>query len=678
MTSERRASGSLLLGVDTGGTYTDAVLIDEARMNDGADAVLAKSKALTTRHDLAIGVGSAVGTVTERLNVDPDDIGMVALSTTLATNALVEGQGGRVVLVMIGFDARDIERQGLGTALGTDPLIQVAGGHDAMGAEKAPLDISALKASLKNLHAGGFAVCAHFGVRNPVHELQASEVIRAVTGLPVTCSHELSAQVGGPKRALTALLNARLIGMIDRLIMGVEDLLTDRGIRAPLMVVRGDGSLVSATFARQRPIETILSGPAASLVGAGWLTRAPDAVISDIGGTTTDIAVLRDGRPKIDPAGAEVGGMRTMVEAVAMRTHGLGGDSAVGVAEHGLTARITLGPHRVIPVCLLAVSHRDLVHDTLQRQLDAGRVGELDGQFFIALRPAPEDLQGADLALLTRLEAGPLAADGLLPNRALRMSAKRLVARGLIGRVGLTPSDAAHVLERHRGWDDEAAHLACALFAQRRGNDGKSIASDGRALAIRVLDRLVRRSAELVLEGAAAEDGFKDRDLAQTLLARVALDGHRGLIRPLIGLDVPLIALGASAPTYYPDVAKLLHAEALIPEHADVANAIGAVVGGVRISLNGAISQPQVGVFRAHLPAGPRDFTDEIAAETALTEELSATARASADEAGAAEVELHRAIERREATVEGHRTLVETIITITANGRPRTATDGMK
>ncbi|MEM7424237.1 MAG: hydantoinase/oxoprolinase family protein, partial [Pseudomonadota bacterium] len=481
-----------------------------------------------------------------------------------------------------------------------------------------------------------------------------------------------------PKRALTALLNARLIGMIDRLIMGVEDLLTDRGIRAPLMVVRGDGSLVSATFARQRPIETILSGPAASLVGAGWLTRAPDAVISDIGGTTTDIAVLRDGRPKIDPAGAEVGGMRTMVEAVAMRTHGLGGDSAVGVAEHGLTARITLGPHRVIPVCLLAVSHRDLVHDTLQRQLDAGRVGELDGQFFIALRPAPEDLQGADLALLTRLEAGPLAADGLLPNRALRMSAKRLVARGLIGRVGLTPSDAAHVLARHRGWDDEAAHLACTLFAQRRGNDGKSIASDGRALAIRILDRLVRRSAELVLEGAAAEDGFKDRDLAQTLLARVALDGHRGLIRPLIGLDVPLIALGASAPTYYPDVAKLLHAEALIPEHADVANAIGAVVGGVRISLNGAISQPQVGVFRAHLPAGPRDFTDEIAAETALTEELSATARASADEAGAAEVELHRAVERREATIEGQRTLIETIITITANGRPRTATDGTK
>src|SRR5690606_39620123 len=102
-----------------------------------------------------------------------------------------------------------------------------------------------------------------------------------------------------------------------------------RGISAPLMVVRGDGALVSAALARERPIETILSGPAASIAGASWLTGERDALVSDIGGTTTDVCLLRDGRPAIDPEGARVGAFRTMVEAVAMRTTRPGGDSEV-------------------------------------------------------------------------------------------------------------------------------------------------------------------------------------------------------------------------------------------------------------------------------------------------------------------------------------------------------------
>ncbi len=115
------------------------------------------------------------------------------------------------------------------------------------------------------------------------------------------------------------------------------------GIAAPLMVVRGDGALISAAMARERPIETILSGPAASIVGARWLTGETDALVSDIGGTTTDVALLRDGRPEIDPLGARVGGWRTMVEAVAMRTTGLGGDSEVHLVR-GARRRLAAGP----------------------------------------------------------------------------------------------------------------------------------------------------------------------------------------------------------------------------------------------------------------------------------------------------------------------------------------------
>ena len=146
------------------------------------------------------------------------------------------------------------------------------------------------------------------------------------------------------------------------------------------MVVRGDGALIAADLARTRPIETILSGPAASLVGAHHLTGASNAVVSDIGGTTTDVAILQDGLPRIDPDGAVVGGFRTMVEAVAMRTFGLGGDSEVRIDETGLAANLTLGPRRLVPLSLAAHLEPDAVNEALTRQLQTSQPGRLDGR----------------------------------------------------------------------------------------------------------------------------------------------------------------------------------------------------------------------------------------------------------------------------------------------------------
>lgn len=277
----------LLLGIDTGGTYTDAVLFSEAT------GVVAKAKALTTRHDLAEGVSGAVETVLAKARVPVSAISLVSLSTTLATNALVEGQGGRAGLIMIGFGPEDLKRDGLQEALGSDPVLFLPGGHNVHGGET-PLDMSALDETLPDLSSqvSSFAIAGYFAVRNPDHEKRVRDRIREVSHLPVTCSHELSSKLGGPRRALTTLLNARLVSMIDRLIGSCEDFLKARGIDVPMMVVRGDGALISAAEARLRPIETILSGPAASLVGARYLTGLDNAIVSDIGGTTTDVAVL--------------------------------------------------------------------------------------------------------------------------------------------------------------------------------------------------------------------------------------------------------------------------------------------------------------------------------------------------------------------------------------------------
>ena len=666
----------VLLGIDTGGTYTDAALLDESRLPRGPAAVIAAAKRLTTRDDLARGIRAAIAAALDEAAVAPDRIALVSLSTTLATNALVEGQGGRVGLVMIGFDAADARRAGVAEALGGDPMLLVAGGHAPTGEEVAPPDLAALDAWLAGPggEADGYAVCAYFAVRNPAHEIAARDLIRARTGRPVTCSHELSPKVGGPKRALTALLNARLIGLIDRLIASAERILAECGIAAPLMVVRGDGALVSADFARLRPIETILSGPAASLVGAAWLTGRADAVVSDIGGTTTDIAVLAGGRPRLDPAGARVGGWRTMVEAVAMTTHGLGGDSEVSLEPTGLETRLLLGPRRVIPVALMAAEHPALVHDTLDRDLAGEHVTDLSGRFLLATDPdGAHGLDPHEARILAELGDGPRPAAAVLRTRLMRTALKRLVSRGLVMVSALTPSDAAHVLGLHAAWDAAAAEKAARLFARSRGNDGRPVASGSRDLARRIVDALIRRSAEVVLDAAFAEDGFDRPEPSRSFLAQAALDRHAGLLSPRLSLAVPLIGLGAAAPTYYGDVALLLDAESVVPPEAHVANAGGAVVGQVRIARTATITCPAEGRFRAHLPDGARDFASLAEAEAAAGEALSAHARAAAAEAGAAEVHVTLATETRDAEVEGKRLLVEATVTATATGRPRLA-----
>ena len=665
----------LLLGVDTGGTYTDAVLIrDEVE-------VIASAKALTTRVDLAIGIGEAVRAVLAQAGMAPADVAMASLSTTLATNALVEGQGGRVGLVYIGFAARDLETHGLAEALRGDPVLVLQGGHSHAGTEIAPLDVAALEAWLETVSGvSGFAVAAQFATRNPAHENRAAAIITAMTGRPVSCSHHLSARLNGPKRALTAVLNARLIGMTHRLIGRAEDVLVEIGIHAPLMVVRGDGALMSAAQAKARPIETILSGPAASIVGARWLTGAEEALVSDIGGTTTDIAVLRKGRPAIDPNGAQVGPYRTMVEAVAMRTHGLGGDSEVHFISDGLDGGVALGPRRLLPVSLIALDAPTVVHEALEAQLRSAIPGEFDGRFVRAVAGVEAGgLAERDLALLQRIgeDVHPLGA--VLKTRLDGQALHRLVGRGLVQVAGVTPSDASHVLGGLTAWDRAAAEKALLLFGRRRTGAGEVLASDAQTLARIIVARLTEQTVLALLETAFAEEASAfdgpPADLARHPLLQRALAGHHGLLALQAGLAVDVIGLGASAANYYPAVGARLNTRMILPEHAGVANAIGAVVGQVTFRKSGTVTAPSEGKYRVHLETGPEDFTDPDQAMTRLETSLRMEAEAEASAAGAGDIRVNSQRDVRRAQVEAREVFVEAILTVEASGRPRVAVD---
>ncbi|OYX25000.1 MAG: hydantoinase [Rhodobacterales bacterium 32-66-7] len=664
---------AIFLGVDTGGTYTDAVILDE-----GLNLVLGKAKALTSRHDLAVGIGQAVDAAIAAAGVKVAEVALVSLSTTLATNALVEGQGARVALVFIGFTPSDLTRGGLVEALKGDPVLHLAGGHTHAGTEAAPLDLAALEQQVRALgdEVSGFAVAASFATRNPAHERAARDLIRRVTGRPVTCSHELSANLNGPKRALTAVLNARLIGMIDRLVAACERHLAAVGIAAPLMVVRGDGALISAAMVRERPIETILSGPAASIVGARWLTGARDALVSDIGGTTTDVALLRDGLPEIDPEGARVGGFRTMVEAVAMRTTGLGGDSEVHLVTEGLTGGLRLGPRRLMPVSLLAVDHGPMVHAALDRWLSNDAVGEMDGRFLVPMTGQRGGLNARETAVLNRITA-PMPMTAALASRLEVAALERLVARGLVMIAGVTPSDAAHVLGRLTAWDGLAAGKALQLIARRRTGAGERFATGAEVFAQGVIDQLTEQTVQCLLEAAFGEDpafaGLPPEDLSRHVLTRAGLSQHRGVVEVSLRLGVPVIGLGASAPSYYGAVGDRLGCEMILPEHAGVANAIGAVAGQVSQRVTGLVSSPSEGRYVAHLAAGLQSFTTSGAALAALEAALLAEASDLARRAGAVDLRLTTDRAVKEVEIEGRMMFIEARVTATASGRPRVA-----
>ena len=662
---------SFILGVDTGGTYTDAVILEDE------ERVIAFSKALTTHSDLSLGIGLAIQKAIKKKNTATEKISLVSLSTTLATNALVEGQGDRVALVMIGFQDSDLEKHSIFDALKGDPFLVIEGGHNYAGFEKSPLEKNKLSKWISGIKGvSAYAVCSQFAVRNPEHELEAAEIIRKLTDKPVSLSHQISAKLNGPKRALTAVLNARLIALIDLLIIKAEHVIKSLGILAPLMVVRGDGALISAAQAREKPIETILSGPAASIVGARWLTGETEAIISDIGGTTTDIAVLKGGKPAIDPRGASVGPYRTMVEAVAMYTFGLGGDSEVKLELEGLGGHISLGPKRVIPVALAASIEPDLIHQTLDSQLKNETPNDFDARFIRRTRASTEPvLSERDDKVYRRIGEQFYPMSEVVKSRLDLQSVIKLVSMGVAQISAVTPSDASHVLGKSNAWDKEAAIKAIDLFARRRNGSGELLAGSTAQMAERIVCQLTDQTSSSILEMAFSEEkvdfGDKPDVLAKHPLTQFGLAGYSDLIKVNVGISKKIIGLGASAPTYYPAVGAELNCEVILPEYAGVANAIGAVVGKIVMRESGVISSPSEGKYLVHLDGKPVNFTSEVKALKVLEEKLTEKSIQKAKEAGAENVSVNIDREIKTANIENRSVFVEASVLVEASGRPR-------
>ena len=663
---------TLVIGLDTGGTYTDAALLDTA-----TGTVRATGKSLTTRDDLSIGVGGAIRRVLEDFDGSAADIGLVSLSTTLATNAVVEGVGGRVGLLMIGFDETSLQRADLARALGQDPVFFINGGHAADGAPQAQLDEAAIREAVNATEGevSAYAVAGHFATRNPAHESRTRDLLRDLTGAPVTCSHELSSSLGGPRRALTAVLNARLINLLDRLVAATEGIMADEGLSCQLMVVKGDGSLLESGYARSRPVETVLSGPAASLAGAAFLAGTRTAMVADIGGTTTDIALLQNGAPRLKADGALVGGWQTMVEAADIRTCGLGGDSEVTPVGRGTTGGLTLGPRRAVPLSLLATQWPE-VKDKLAEQLTVAVPMSTDARFVMPLMPngVPAWLTRSEARLAAKaIEMGPSSVAEIAGTQLALGAVDRLIGRGLLTLATFTPTDALHVTGDFTGFDAEAAMLGAKLIARQKTGIGQPIAETPEELARRTLSELHRRTGLALMDAALAHDGAGEMQATNNpLLANLYLDGTTGkdsLVKLSLELGTGLVALGASAATHYPHVARRMGVELTVPDHAEVAGAVGAAAGSVRQRVMISVTQPSEGRYRVHLPGGPRDLGVMDEALASAREVAGQLAEERARKAGATSVSIEISEDIKLVPLGGGKELfIEALVQATADG----------
>jgi N-methylhydantoinase A/oxoprolinase/acetone carboxylase beta subunit len=626
-------AATYLIGLDTGGTYTDAAVIEAE-----GHRVIAAAKAITTRGDLAIGVGEAIAAALAGLpnGLNPADIAMVSVSTTLATNAVVEGHGSAVGAILIGFDTAMVARTGIAAAFPGMPVATIGGGHDHGGEALQPLDVAALEEAVAAMPADAFAVASAFAVRNPAHELAARDTIAALTGGPVTLSTELSSALDAPRRALTAVLNARLIARIATLIDAVKRALARLGIDCPLMIVKGDGTLALAERVAQRPIETVLSGPAASLVGAAWLSERRDFILADMGGTTTDLGILADGRPRVAEEGAEVGGWRTMVRAIDLKTVGLGGDSEV---SFGFDRRLAIGPQRAVPVSLLAARHPEVVA-MLEADLGDNEGGSLHGRF--ALRPfgfapgaAPPPLSAREREILELIGERPVPMRKVAVSSGAQRALAALRRKGLVQIAALTPSDAAHVLGLQANWPGPAAEIAARLMARRRDMKAPD-AAEVAAFCREVWDETVRLSCRAILETALGRplDGVAIADAVASGRGRLGLAQIR--MTPI----APVVAVGGPVRVYYEEVARRLGCEVLFPPHFAVANAVGAATGVVAQTVTVLVEGDGSGAFRVHGPAGVKVYGDAAAALAAAEALAGAAALRAVEGLGARDAQV--------------------------------------
>lgn len=544
------------IGIDVGGTFTDAVALDHRTLE-----VVARVKVPTT-HDapegVARGVIEAIRAVLRQAGVEPAAVRFIAHGTTQATNALLEGDVACVGVLGLARPGFEAWRSRSETRIGRIPLAPGKAIETRHRLLVWPRDAARLGDAVAELRAAGAAVlvaAAPYAVDDPSRELAAMEAARAA-GLPATGTHEVSRLYGLRARTRTAVVNASILPKMVETADMTEAAVREGGIRAPLMIMRCDGGVMSVAEVRRRPIYTILSGPAAGVAGALMHERLVDGLFLEVGGTSTDISCVRGGRVMLEYA--RVGGHRTYLRGLDVHTVGVAGGSMIRVAGRRV---VQVGPRSAhiagLPYACFA---RPADLEGARLELRAPRPGDppdhavlrgRGGQAFALTLTCAANLAGyvqpGDYAAadpdVARLAFLPLArALGVTPEEAARLVVAQAVrqvlptVRALLARYGLPAAEVVLV-----GGGGGAATLVPAVaealrVPHRIARNAPYISTIGVALA------LVRDVVERTIPNPTPEDLLRVRREAEeaalaagaapgTVEVELEVDRARGIVR---------------------------------------------------------------------------------------------------------------------------------------------------
>ena len=331
---------SVRMGIDVGGTHTKAVAIDNA-----THEIIGKSSVKTTHDDprgVAAGVVKSFENCLNENGISPDDVVFVAHSTTQATNALIEGDVATVGVIgmakggLEGFLAKkqtkldDID-------LGNQKKIKIV--NDFINVKK--MNMAVVEDTINSMQKAGAQVLVSsmaFGVDDGGPEAEVYEAASA-RGIPTTMASDITKLYGLTRRTRTAAINASILPKMLDTANSTEGSVREAGVHVPLMIMRGDGGVMEITEMKKRPVLTMLSGPAASVMGSLMYLRASNGVYFEVGGTTTNIGVIKNGRPAIDYS--IVGGHATYISSLDVRVLGVAGGSMVRANKQGV---VDVGP----------------------------------------------------------------------------------------------------------------------------------------------------------------------------------------------------------------------------------------------------------------------------------------------------------------------------------------------
>ena len=643
---------ALGLGIDTGGTYTDSVVVDMETKE-----IVCRSKALTTRDDLIKGIVASL----KGLSVT-EGISIVSLSSTLATNSIVEGKSCRVGLIVMG--------KKFGHTVSVANYAYIDAELDLKGRTVKTLKIDEARAAIESMRGkvDVLAIVGYMSVRNPSHEETVRGLAEKMLGIPVVCAHDLTSKLGFEQRANTAIINAGLIPTIIELIRSVNRSLEDMGIDAPLMIVKGDGSIMNAITAIKRPIETIMSGPASSLTSAMVYSGTEDALIADIGGTTTDLGIIRGGFVRTLDTGAVVGGH----SAADVSTYGMGGDSRISVEK----GKILLSTIRVIPVCIAASKWPAVKAwiDDLE-SLDSSPSDSIsDCEFYIpASNTEYSYLTESDKRFLRTISDGPMTVRAVSESTGIpsdRFCLKDLESEGYVTRIGVTPTDILAAEGSYDEYDVGASRKAVGLLARKAGTSPEMFIQQAKSeitkkIARCMMDHMIR--AETRKEELTA----MDREMVEEIL-RDTKEYNIGM-----RLKMPIVGIGAPVGAWLPRVAELFGTELILPDNYDVGNAIGAISSSVtetvELSVRAAFQDfsddPECTVYNG---IEAFDFPEKDEALEFAVEEATRIATARALESGASEVNVESKIDQMLIDIDGsgRKVFRGATVTVRASGKP--------